>query len=146
VSHYVIDLATVKPAAWFACVVYGQSTIVPDGSHLRSPEATLNVLFGCEGLDLLMLLSAAIVCAPANWSFKLSGWFVACLFVWSCNQMRILSLYAALRAYPKWFGPLHGFLAPLGLVVLVALYFLIWLRLSQSAAGPRVPFTSSHAA
>jgi len=46
-SHWIIDVATVEPAAWLARLLSGDPAITAVGSRIRSPEATINVLFGC---------------------------------------------------------------------------------------------------
>jgi exosortase family protein XrtM len=126
-SHWIIDLATVEPAAWIARHVTGQADIVAAGSHLTSPQASINVLYGCEGSDVLMLLASALLVAPAPWRDRLLGLAAGTAFVFALNQVRVLALYFTLRDHRAWFGLLHGLIAPLVVVVLVAAFFLTWL-------------------
>jgi exosortase family protein XrtM len=127
-ARWVIDVATVEPAAWIARHLSGEATIVADGSHLRSPQATINVLYGCEGTDVLMLLAAALGVAPVCWRARLAGLVAGAAFVFAINQARVLALFFAIRLHPAWFGPLHGLIAPLAVVGSVAAFFLAWLR------------------
>ncbi len=130
-SHWVIDVATVRPAAWFARLVCNDPSIHADGSRLRSASGSLNVLFGCEGSDVLLVLSAALLVAPVPWRYRWLGLLAGVGVVFLVNQLRLLALFLALRAQDGWFGPLHGLVAPLGVVALVTAYFLVWLRWSQ---------------
>jgi exosortase family protein XrtM len=127
-SHWIIDVATVKPAAWIARNLTGEPAIVAAGSHLRSPQASINVLYGCEGTDVLMLLAAALLVAPVAWGDRLLGLAAGTVFVFMINQLRVLALFFSIWLRPTWFGPLHGLVAPLTVVVLVAAFFLAWLR------------------
>lgn len=130
-SRWVIDIATVQPAAWLARLVCGDPSVIADGSHLRSAHGTLNVLFGCEGMDVLLVLCAALLVTPVPWNDRLRGLLAGVGFVFAVNQLRLLVLFIALRTERTWFGPLHGLVAPLGVVALVTAYFLCWLRWTQ---------------
>jgi exosortase family protein XrtM len=127
-SHWVIDVATVRPAAWIARNLAGNPAIVAAGSQLRSPQASINVLYGCEGTDVLMLLAAALLVAPVAWRDRMLGLAAGTVFVFAVNQLRVLALFFSIWLRPTWFGPLHGLVAPLTVVVLVAAFFLAWLR------------------
>lgn len=134
-SHWIIDVLTVEPAAWIARWVLSDPAIVAEGSHLGSSQATLNVLFGCEGSDVLMVLAAALLVSPVRWSDRLAGLLAGTAFVFVVNQLRLLALLEALRVRRDWFGALHGLVAPLAVVALVSVFFLGWLRWTQRAAG-----------
>ena len=127
-SHGLIDWATVKPAAWMARQLSGQADIVADGSHLRSISASINILYGCEGTDALMLLASAVLVAQASFPDRLIGLAAGTAFVFAINQVRVLVLFFSVQSHPAWFGPLHGLIAPLAVVVLVVVFFLGWLR------------------
>jgi len=134
-GRWVIDRATVAPAAWLARRFSGDPGIIADGSHLRSERASINVLFGCDGSDVLMLLAAALLVTPVPWRDRLLGLLAgtACVFV--LNQARVLALFFCLRARNGWFGSVHGLIAPLAMVVLVVAFFLGWMRWTQRDAG-----------
>ncbi len=132
-SHWVIDVATVQPAAWIASLCLGGG-VVADGAQLRSPQASLRVLFGCEGLDVLMLLFAALLAAPVPWQRRLWGLLAGAAAVFVLNQIRILGLFFALRSHGGWFGTLHGLVAPLALVFLVTAFYAAWLAWAHEAS------------
>jgi exosortase family protein XrtM len=135
-SHVMIDIATVEPAAWLARVLTGDSAIQALGSRIQSPGASVNVLFGCEGTDVLMLLVSAVLVTPVAWRKRLPGLLAGAAFVFAVNQARVLALFLSMRSHRQWFAPLHGFVAPLATVVLVTMFFLLWLR-SLQETGPR---------
>jgi exosortase/archaeosortase family protein len=127
-SHLMIDVATVEPAAWLARQLTGDAQIHALGSRIASPTGSINVLFGCEGTDVLMLLVSAVLVTPVPWQRRLVGILSGCVFVFIVNQARVISLFLAMRSYRNWFAPLHGLVAPLAMVVLVTAFFLFWLR------------------
>ncbi len=127
VSHWVIDVATVEPAAWLARTVTGNAGIVASGSHLRAPDGAINVLYGCEGTDVLMLLVAAMLVAPGSWRKRLLGLLAGSALVFFVNQLRVLALFFAFRQYPDWFGAIHGLLGPMLVIVAVTAFFYVWL-------------------
>jgi len=140
-SHWVIDKATVQPAAWLARVVCGDAGIFADGSHLRSGHGSLNVLFGCEGMDVLLVLVAAVLVTPVGWRDRLAGVVAGSVVIFILNQLRLLALFVSIRSQPDWFGALHGLVAPLFVVALVAAYFVGWLHWCRRGEGAGVATT-----
>jgi exosortase/archaeosortase family protein len=136
-SHWVIDVATVKPAAWVARMLSGDTNIVAAGAQLRSPRGSINVLYGCDGSDVWMLLTAGLLAAPMGWRFRLMGLAVGSAVVLVLNQARVLSLFFAIRRHSTWFASLHGLIAPLVVVVLVTAFYWAWLRFSMRRASDR---------
>jgi exosortase/archaeosortase family protein len=135
-SHWVIDEMTVRPAAWLARAFTGDTAIVADGPHLRAPGVSMNVLFGCEGTDVLMLLAAAVLVAPVRWRDRLIGLLAGWILVFVLNQARVLGLFFALRWHRGWFGPLHGLIGPLVVVLGVTAFFIAWLQWSSRHPHP----------
>ena len=135
-SHWIIDIATVEPAAWFGRLLTGNQEIVASGAHLRAPDGSLTVLFGCEGTDVLMLLVAALLVAPGSWIKRISGLIAGAALVFVVNQARVLALFFAFRLHPSWFGAIHGLIGPTIVVVAVTAYFIAWIRWAEG--GTRV--------
>jgi len=134
-SHWVIDLGTVVPAAWFARAMTGDPAIAAMGSHLSAPDVSINVLFGCEGSDVLMLLCAALLVSPSPAPKRLAGLVAGIGLVFLINQARLLALFFVFRHHRGWFGTVHGLVGPMSVVVGVTAFFLLWLRWTQA---PRV--------
>lgn len=127
-SRWVIDVVTVGPAAWLARHLSGNSAIVASGSQLQAPDGSINILYGCEGTDVLLVLFAGVLVAPASWRKRLLGLAAGTAFVFVINQARILALFFAFRLHRDWFGALHGLVTPVVVVVVVVAFFLSWLR------------------
>lgn len=109
-----------------------------DGSRIRAPGGGLNVLQGCDGAELLWLITAAFVVAPVPWLWRLGGWLAGLLLVWGLNVGRIAALFFAWRSDPQWFDWLHNYIGPLVLIVLLALY-VQWVMARAPRPEPETP-------
>ena len=97
----------------------GRTIACPDGSGLR-------VTRGCEGIEMFLLLTAAILAFPASWRRRLQGLLVGSILAYLLSITRLMLLHYILRYSPDAWQTLHGLVLPLGPVVLLALYFLHW--------------------
>ena len=101
---------------------------------VHAAGGSLNVINGCDGVDVAFLLVAAFLVAPLAWRSRLSGLACGLPFVFALNQGRILALFYAFRANNGSFDVLHGTVAPVAVIILVCGFFYGWLQ-----AARRVP-------
>lgn len=120
-----IDLLTVRPAAWLADALLAVP-VHADRHLLVAGGWRVSVLNGCEGVDAMLLLLAAVVVAPAGWRDKLWGAGLGLLLVYLANQARIVALVWARLDIPAAFALGHGLLGPLAVTAAAGLYFLWW--------------------
>ena len=99
-------------------------------THARGGRYTggLNIVNGCDGTDMLFLLCAAFVAIPLRLRARVAGVALGGAIVYALNQVRVLALLYTQRGDPALFDVLHGYLAPLIMVVVLALYFQVWTR------------------
>ncbi len=126
-ERFVIDRLTVVPAATILGLVDPALHVTASGSRLAAPGGGLNVLNGCEGTDIAFLVFSAMAVAPLSPVSRLAGMLAGLVLVFVLNQARILTLFYAFRKMPASFDLLHGFAAPLALVVACSAFFLFWL-------------------
>jgi exosortase family protein XrtM len=107
----------------------GRTITSPDGSGLR-------VTRGCEGIEMFLLLIAAILAFPASLQRRVHGLFVGSALAYVLSLIRLILLHYILRYSPNAWQALHGLVLPLAPVVLMVLYFLHW---SEPAAGKGTP-------
>jgi exosortase family protein XrtM len=107
----------------------GRTIASPDGSRLR-------VTRGCEGIEMFLLLIAAILAFPASLQRRVQGMLVGSALAYALSLVRLMLLHYILRYSPGAWQALHGLVLPLGPVALMALYFLQW---SQPVAAPDAP-------
>jgi exosortase family protein XrtM len=134
-EHLVIDVATVRTAAALIGLFWPGIGVHAAGSRIASEGGSLNVLNGCEGTDVVFLLTSAMLVAPLPWRQRLLGLAVGVPLVFALNQARLLALFHAYRHDPVWFGWLHSTVGPLLLVLVVGLFFAWWLDRSSRSTG-----------
>lgn len=126
-EHAVIDQATVIPSAWAIDTVWPNQHVEAQGNRLVSPQARLNILAGCEGLESLFLLVAAFLAYPFTWQQRATGIAIGTLLIYVLNQVRIVILWHASIHDRGLFGLLHGTVLPLVLVATCLIFFLAFL-------------------
>ncbi len=127
VERWVIDEATVGTAAWLIDRIAPEVGVQAVGSRLRAPGGGINILNGCEGVEVVFLVAAAMLVAPLAWRWKVLGLWLGTGWVFALNQVRVLALFFAYRHDQGWFDVLHGVVAPLVLIAATAAFFLVWL-------------------
>jgi exosortase family protein XrtM len=119
---------TVRTATAVINLLTPQAQAVPEGTRIVSPGGGLNVMFGCEGTDVVFLLAAAFVVFPMGWRARGFGLLLGLLWVYALNEARIVALFYSFRADRSLFELLHTSAAPLVMVVLTGLFFHVWLQ------------------
>lgn len=131
---------TVRSAAGLINLLTPAAQAVPQGSRIVAPGGGLNVLFGCEGTDVVFMLAAAFAVFPLPARVRLWGLASGLAWVLVLNQLRIVALFYAYRSDRQLFDLLHTTAAPLVMVALTGLFFHLWLQ-RAGAAPPAAALT-----
>jgi exosortase family protein XrtM len=121
----VVDLILV-PTVALINVVTPQDHVELRGRTLVSGGAQLHVTRGCEGVELLLLLTAAIAAFPARLGHKAQGWLIGFVLAYVLSVARLMILDYTLRYAPGAWEAMHGLIMPLVPVCGLALYFQRW--------------------
>lgn len=127
VGHVVIDQLTVVPAVALIHFFTPDVNVQAHGTHIAAVGGGINVIFGCEGVEMMALLIAAMLVAPLTWRAKAVGLLIGLPYLYLLNQARLLTMFYAVRTDRAWFDLLHGTLAPIALIVMTVLFFAGWL-------------------
>jgi exosortase/archaeosortase family protein len=122
-----IDTATVAPAAWSISHLWPGYGVTAQSNSIVSPAGKINVLNGCEGLELMFLLAAAFLAYPMSWRQRTTGIALGFLLAYVANQVRLTALWYAYVHDRDLFGLLHGIVAPLILVAVCLVYFTVFI-------------------
>jgi exosortase family protein XrtM len=122
---------TVRTATALINQVTPAAQAVAQGSRIVSAGGGLNVLFGCEGTDVVFMLAAAFAVFPMPVRLRLWGMAGGLLWVFALNQLRIAALFYAFRADREWFDLLHNVAAPLMMVALTGGFFQLWVMAAE---------------
>jgi exosortase family protein XrtM len=112
------------------------------GRTLVSPGANLWVTRGCEGIEMFLLLIAAISAFPASVKRRMQGLVVGAILAFVLSIVRLMILHYVLRYSPAAWDALHGLILPLAPILVITGYFMWWARLradpSQVSKAPFV--------
>ena len=129
-----IAVAVVQPAALLVNTLTPAVQAHAVDTRLRAPGGGVNIVNGCDGMELLFLLLAGFAVAPISLRARLLGAAAGLPVVYALNQLRILALFYAHQADAELFDLLHGYVAPVITVLLIAAYFHAWLHYTQRPA------------
>lgn len=126
VDRVVIDLATVKPSVAIINAIMPTESVRAEGHRLVSPSSSISVLNGCEGIESMFLLLAAIIAFRSPLKQTLMGVALGVGLLYILNQLRIVSLYFAWRFDKELFSLVHGYVGPTIIVVIACAFFVWW--------------------
>jgi exosortase/archaeosortase family protein len=128
IERLVIDQATAVPAALLVRTLTPEISARASGPSIKAPGGGLNILNGCEGIEVMFLLIAAFAAIRMPWRSGLLALGAGLGWVFLLNQARILALFYTFRADRGWFDILHTAVLPAALVALTAGYFYVSLH------------------
>ncbi len=101
------------------------------GSIIQLPAISLDVKFGCNGLEAVMIYSVAVLAFPASWKKKFMGIVAGFVVIQAVNILRIAGLgYSGMR-FPDMFEYIHIYIAQ-GMMIAVALgVFFVYLNYAR---------------
>lgn len=108
------------------------------GSVIKLPSIALDVRFGCNGLEAVMIYSVAVIAFPASWKDKLMGIGGGFLVIQVINILRIsLLAYSAIH-FKDLFEYIHIYIAQ-GMMIAVSLgVFFIYLNYAKASQKANV--------
>ncbi len=90
------------------------------GSIIVLPSVSLNVQFGCNGLEAVMIYSVAILAYPAKWKRKIIGIISGFIILQVFNIIRIVFLIYSSIHFKKLFEFMHIYVAQ-GIMIALSL-------------------------
>ncbi|MBN8728597.1 MAG: exosortase H [Xanthomonadales bacterium] len=113
-------------------VAHGKILQTASGSFAVSIER------GCNGIEAVIILVAAMLAFPAGWKHRLAGIGAGFLAIQVLNLVRIISLFYLGQWNRVWFDWFHLYLWQALIILDALVVFLLWLRwLPRSPTGAR---------
>ncbi len=97
------------------------------GSIIHLDGISLNVLFGCNGLEAFFIYLAAILAFPASGKKKLWGILIGFVVIQGLNILRIVSLCLCAVYLKEYFYYFHVYVAQGIMIAFALVLFLFWL-------------------
>jgi exosortase H (IPTLxxWG-CTERM-specific) len=119
----------VARAAAFAITSFDTSVIASGRQLLdRLTGQGVSIEAGCNGLEAMILLAAAMLAFPASWARRLGGIALGGIAVQALNLVRIATLFYLSRWNAAAFEWTHLYLWQPLIMVDVLVVWLVWLR------------------
>lgn len=88
---------------------------------------------GCNGIEAMICLTAAIVAFPSSWKHKFFGLGLGFIAIQALNIVRIISLFYLLQWNKEWFEWAHLYLWQALIILDALIVFIIWVRMLPHA-------------
>jgi exosortase H (IPTLxxWG-CTERM-specific) len=104
--------------------------VIAYGKVLQSTSNgfAISIERGCNGVEAVIILLAAMLAFPAPWKHRLAGIGVGFVAIQALNLVRIISLFYLGQWNHTWFQWFHLYLWQALIVLDALVVFLLWLR------------------
>ena len=125
-DHFVVPFTeiVVTTAAFLLRSVH--QPIAVAGTILRSPRFALDVRNGCNGLEAVMVLAAAMLAFPATLRSRLAGLAVGAAAIEIINLVRVSSLVWLGEHHRDWFDFVHVGVWQSIVILAAMVIFVVW--------------------
>jgi exosortase H (IPTLxxWG-CTERM-specific) len=108
----------------FDADVIAQGDVIRDAVTYQG----IQIAPGCNGVEAMIILLAAVVSFPSPFLYKLKGLFYGFIAIQALNAVRIISLFYLLQWDKNWFDWFHLYLWQALIILDALVVWLIWLR------------------
>jgi exosortase H (IPTLxxWG-CTERM-specific) len=100
------------------------------GDTLLAPDSgfSMKIMPGCDGMNVIMLLSAALLAWPGAWKVKFKGIVFGALIVESANILRLITLFYLGQWNATWFEWMHVYVGEIVIMILGLGFFAFWIH------------------
>lgn len=116
---------TINPIVIYFINMIGIESI-SSGIDIILPTSILKVLFGCNGLEAILIFIAAVFAFKAELSYKLKYLLQGILLISVINIFRLVLLAYVLEIHNNYFNLMHDYVTQHMMVFLGILLFLIF--------------------
>lgn len=122
-------------------VLLFDSQVQAEGVVLRdlSSGTAVAIAPGCNGVEAMIVLAAAVLAFPASWKQKLIGLAIGIVAIQALNIVRIISLFYLLQWNKVWFEWAHLYLWQALIMLDGLIVFIIWVRMLPVQEPPPEP-------
>lgn len=143
-----VDRALIQPWTAFLAHLGGivmrlvDSSVVVYGNVIAGGSAGFAIAIerGCNGIEAVIILIAAMLAYPASWRQRLIGIGAGLVCVQAVNLARVISLFYLGNWNRDWFDWFHLYVWPALIVADALVVFLLWLAwIRRREAPPAAP-------
>jgi exosortase H (IPTLxxWG-CTERM-specific) len=106
------------------------SDVISNRDVIRSISTghAVQIAPGCNGVEAVIVLFAAIFAFPSGFKYKVYGFVLGFLAIQLLNLVRIISLFYLLQWDKNWFDWFHLYLWQALIILDALIVWLVWLR------------------
>ncbi len=130
-EHVILPFTSVLASISVFIIELFDTGVESYGKVIRDLESGFAVSIepGCNGVEALIILFAAIFAFPASLKHKLIGFAIGFVAIQSLNLVRIISLFYMGQWNMTWFNWFHLYLWQALIILDALVVWLIWLRM-----------------
>jgi exosortase H (IPTLxxWG-CTERM-specific) len=98
------------------------------GTVIRTPHFALDVRNGCNGVEAMMVLAAAVLAFPATFRSRLAGLLAGCVAIQILNLVRVASLVWLGEHHRQFFDFVHVGVWQSIVILAAVSMFIVWSR------------------
>ena len=138
-DHVIVPFTTGLAKLSTTLISAFDSDAVSAGKVIRSTANgfAVSIERGCNGIEAVIILFAAIFAFPATLRQKLAGFAVGFVAIQGLNLVRIISLFYLGQWSMTWFEWFHLYLWQALIIIDALVVWLLWLRWLSKRAPPQ---------
>jgi exosortase H (IPTLxxWG-CTERM-specific) len=117
-----------KLSAWIIMLFDDQVTSYGKVIQSTANNFAVSIERGCNGIEAIIILIAALAAFPSTWKQKLIGFALGFLAIQALNMVRIISLFYMGQWSMVWFEWFHLYLWQALIIMDALVVWLLWLR------------------
>ena len=98
------------------------------GTIIAAPCFSVDIQNGCNGLETLLFLVAAVLAFPATWRQRVIAAVVGTILIQAVNLIRVVTLYWIGCHRPQWFASFHLAIWQTIVFATAVIFFAAWSR------------------
>jgi exosortase/archaeosortase family protein len=96
------------------------------GADVFYGRGSLRIVVGCNGVEALLILVAALLAFPAPWTYRGAGVAAGIGAIFAVNLVRLVNLVVIARYAPAWLPLFHVYVWQVLIVLVAVAIFLTW--------------------
>jgi exosortase family protein XrtM len=97
-----------------------------EGSTIKSGGYIMSVAWGCEGIEGIFMLIAALVAYTLKNKWKFYGILAGTALLFTLNIFRLMFLFYTLKYKPALFDIMHVYVGQTFIIFFAVLFFVVW--------------------
>ncbi len=117
--------AGVARASGAALELIGQDVRMQD-TVIRGPRFAVNIENGCNGVETMLIFSAAVLAFPASWKARAAGLVLGLVAIQAVNLVRVVALFLTGAYLPRFFDSSHTVVWQTVVILFGVLLWIFW--------------------